>query len=99
MLSVLETIREEPLEADGAGFWRCLTERRRSTLAPDQVLSAQNKFSMMPVGNVRDAQSHFPSSFSRSLPPCPILIPAPGLCHRSKALSPECKLTVSSVFS
>ena len=60
-LSVQETVREEPLEADGAGLWRCLTERRRSTLAPDQVLSAPNKFSTMPVGDVRDAQSHFPS--------------------------------------
>ena len=38
LLSVQEMVREEPLEADGAGFRRCLTERRRSTLAPDQVL-------------------------------------------------------------
>lgn len=67
-LSVQETVRKEPLEADGAGLWRCLTERRRSTLAPDQVLSAPNKFSTMPVGDVRDAQSHFPSFLSPFLP-------------------------------
>ena len=83
LLSVQETVREEPLEVDRAGLRRCLTERMRSALAPDQVFSAQNKLSMMPVGDVRDAQSHFPSSFSLSLPPCPILISAPGLRHTS----------------
>lgn len=44
MLRMGETVREELLDVDGAGFWRCLMESRWSTLAPDQVLSTQNKF-------------------------------------------------------
>ena len=68
-----ETVREELLEVDGAGVWRCLMERRWSTLDPDQVLSTQNKFSTMPewATDVRDAESHFLSSFSLpSSQPC-----------------------------